>query len=48
MNYNVINLLWQGLSGQKNWPQAWRSPELKSRYFADWLGGLTHSFGDKT
>ncbi|MBT7344385.1 MAG: sarcosine oxidase subunit beta, partial [Rhodobacteraceae bacterium] len=42
MNYNVINLLWQGLSGQKNWPQAWRSPELKSRYDAVIIGGGGH------
>ncbi|MEO9824219.1 MAG: sarcosine oxidase subunit beta family protein [Paracoccaceae bacterium] len=42
MNYNVFNLLWQGLSGHKGWQQAWRSPEPKSRYDAVIIGGGGH------
>ncbi|SNT75600.1 sarcosine oxidase subunit beta family protein [Paracoccus seriniphilus] len=42
MNYNVFNLLWQGLSGHKGWQQAWRSPEPKPRYDAVIIGGGGH------
>lgn len=42
MNYNVFNLLWQGLTGNKGWQQAWRSPEPKPRYDAVIIGGGGH------
>ena len=42
MNYNVFNLLWQGLRGHKGWEQAWRSPEPKARYDAVIIGGGGH------
>lgn len=42
MNYNVFNLLWQGLSGHKGWSKAWRSPEPKARYDAVIIGGGGH------
>ena len=42
MNYNVFNLLWQGLTGHKGWQQAWRSPEPKPRYEAVIIGGGGH------
>lgn len=42
MNFNVVNLLWQGLSGHKGWGKAWRSPEPKARYDAVIIGGGGH------
>lgn len=42
MNYNVFNLLWQGLSGDKGWTQAWASPKPRSRYDAVIIGGGGH------
>lgn len=33
-NYNGANLLWQGLTGHRGWPKAWRSPTPKPRYDA--------------
>ena len=42
MNYNVFNLLWQGLTGHKGWQQAWRSPEPKPHYDAVIIGGGGH------
>ncbi|MBO9436468.1 sarcosine oxidase subunit beta family protein [Ruegeria sp. R13_0] len=42
MNYNVFNLLWQGIKGHNGWPQAWRSPEPKTRYDAVIVGGGGH------
>ena len=42
MNYNVFNLLWQGLAGHKGWQQAWRSPELKPHYDVVIIGGGGH------
>lgn len=42
MNYNVFNLLWQGLTSHKGWQQAWRSPEPKRRYDAVIIGGGGH------
>ncbi len=42
MNYNVINLLWQGLNGQKSFGPAWRSPKPKEAYDAVVIGGGGH------
>ncbi len=42
MNYNVINLLWQGLNGHKGFGPAWRSPEPKAAYDAVIIGGGGH------
>ncbi len=42
MRYSLGNLFTQALSGHKNWPQAWRSPELKSRYDMVVIGGGGH------
>lgn len=42
MNYNVVNLLWQGVTGHGGWKPAWRSPEPKPRYDAVVVGGGGH------
>jgi sarcosine oxidase subunit beta len=41
-NYNLANLLWQGLIGHRGWAEAWRSPRPKPRYDAVIIGGGGH------
>ena len=40
--YSVFNLAKHALGGHKNWPKAWRSPELKSSYDVVIIGGGGH------
>ena len=42
MNYNIFNLLWQGLKSHSGWPQAWRSPNPQPHYDAVIIGGGGH------
>ena len=41
-HYSAFSLLKEGLSGQKGWQQAWRSPEPKPRYDVLIIGGGGH------
>lgn len=41
-HYSALSLLKEGLSGQKGWQQAWRSPKPKSRYDIIVIGGGGH------
>ena len=41
-HYSAFSLLKEGLSGQKGWQQAWRSPEPKPRYDILIIGGGGH------
>ncbi|PZU46866.1 MAG: sarcosine oxidase subunit beta [Sphingomonas sp.] len=40
--YSALALLRHALSGNRNWPQAWRSPDPKPRYDAIIVGGGGH------
>jgi len=40
--YSAWSLFKHGLSGHRNWPQAWRNPELRSRYDVVIIGGGGH------
>ncbi|MEQ8264116.1 sarcosine oxidase subunit beta family protein [Pseudohaliea sp.] len=40
--YSAFNLLRHALSGHRNWPASWRSPQLKSRYDVVIIGGGGH------
>ncbi len=42
MRYSALNLFREGLTGHKNWPHAWRSPELKKSYDVVIIGGGGH------
>jgi len=42
MNYNLANLLRQGVAGHRGWPAAWRAPEPKPRYEVVIIGGGGH------
>ena len=42
MKYSVISLVRNALDFHRNWPQAWRSPEPKSRYHVVVVGGGGH------
>ena len=42
MNYNLANLVWQGLSGHRGWEPAWRTPQPKQHYDAVIIGGGGH------
>ncbi|HXT07563.1 MAG TPA: sarcosine oxidase subunit beta family protein [Roseiarcus sp.] len=42
MRYSALSLLWQGLSGNRHWPRAWRAPEPKPRYDVVIVGGGGH------
>jgi sarcosine oxidase subunit beta len=41
-NYSLANLVRQAASGQKGWPQAWRSPDPKPHYDVVIIGGGGH------
>jgi len=40
--YSAFSLLKHAFSGHRNWPKAWRSPELKSHYDVVIIGGGGH------
>lgn len=40
--YSAFSLLKHAFSGHRNWPKAWRSPELKPRYDVVIIGGGGH------
>lgn len=40
--YSALNLIKHALSGHRNWPKAWRSPELKPHYDVVVIGGGGH------
>ena len=40
--YSFLSLAKNALSGHKNWPRAWRSPELKKQYDVVVIGGGGH------
>jgi len=40
--YSAFNLVKHAFSGHRRWPQAWRSPALKSRYDVIIIGGGGH------
>lgn len=40
--YSAVSLLLNALSHNRNWPQAWRSPELKRKYDVIIVGGGGH------
>ena len=42
MRHSFLNLLRQGLSGHRGWPQAWRNPEPRRSYEAVIVGGGGH------
>ena len=42
MRYNALNILKQGLTGNKGWTPAWREPEPKPEYDIVIVGGGGH------
>ncbi|HIE78081.1 MAG TPA: sarcosine oxidase subunit beta family protein [Candidatus Thioglobus sp.] len=42
MKYSIFSLLKQGLKDNKEWPEAWSSPIIKSRYDVVIIGGGGH------
>ena len=42
MRYSALEILKQGLTGNKGWRPAWRSPEPKSAYDIIIIGGGGH------
>ena len=42
MKYNVLKILKEGLTGNKNWKPVWREPEPKSEYDVIIIGGGGH------
>ncbi len=40
--YNALNVIWQGLTGNKGWQRAWRDPEPKPKYEVIVIGGGGH------
>ena len=42
MRYSALSLYWQGLSGNRHWPRAWRAPEPKAHYDVVIVGGGGH------
>lgn len=42
MRHSFLNLMRQGLSGHRNWPVQWRSPEPKASYDVVVIGGGGH------
>ncbi|MEM9277355.1 MAG: sarcosine oxidase subunit beta family protein [Pseudomonadota bacterium] len=42
MKYSALSVLWQGLTGHKGWPRAWRDPEPKPEYDVIIIGGGGH------
>ncbi len=42
MDYSCLTLVKRALNGQRNWPQAWRSPEPKRHYDVVVIGGGGH------
>ncbi|MFP6776099.1 MAG: sarcosine oxidase subunit beta family protein [PS1 clade bacterium] len=42
MKYSIFSLLKQGLKDNKEWPEAWSSPIIKSRYDVIIIGGGGH------
>lgn len=44
-HYSIFSLARNALTGHKNWPTAWRSPEPKKEYDAIIIGGGAHGLG---
>ncbi len=42
MRYSGLNVLWQGLTGNKGWRPAWRNPDPKPEYDIVIIGGGGH------
>ena len=42
MRYSALSILWNGLTGNKDWAPAWRSPKPKSPYDVIIVGGGGH------
>ena len=42
MRYNALNLVWAGLTGQRQWQPAWRDAGLRPRYDIVIVGGGGH------
>ncbi len=42
MRYSGLNVLWQGLTGNKGWKPAWRNPDPKPEYDIIIIGGGGH------
>ena len=42
MRYSGLRILAQGLTGNKGWQPAWRTPEPKAEYDAVIIGGGGH------
>jgi len=42
MKYSALSVFWQGLTGHKGWPRAWRDPEPKPEYDVIIIGGGGH------
>lgn len=42
MRYSALSILWNGLTGNKDWAPAWRSPKPKSHYDVIIVGGGGH------
>jgi sarcosine oxidase subunit beta len=40
--YSIFSLVGGAVSGQRNWPRAWRNPAPKKRYDAIVIGGGGH------
>ena len=44
-NYSIFSIARNALSGHKNWPKMWRSPEPREFYDAIIIGGGGHGLG---
>jgi len=42
MRYSALNILWNGLTGNKSWKPVWRNPEPKPEYDIIIIGGGGH------